>query len=212
MELEEWIAALAAKVYPPDRPASRRTIEYLLPRLNDLPAAWFTENSIDGLFRDLRTLNSADRVRKALRDFHGTQQTEAPLDHAEARIRREREQWGRRQDELRAEWDDPDGIRARIRTCNGELRFLRLLAGLVNKWAPQHLGLLPPAAIASLQTEAGEWSPPIVEPPPIRAAYLSPTQLDVLNPLPNGRKRTDAPATAASAAEPRAAPVGPDAA
>lgn len=47
-----------------------------------------------------------------------------------------------------------------------------------------------------------------------KPSYLSPAQLDRINPLPNGRKRTDAnqPAPAASAAELRAAPVGPDAA
>ena len=44
-----------------------------------------------------------------------------------------------------------------------------------------------------------------------KPSYLLPAQLDVLNPLPNGRKRTDATTTAASAAQPRTAPVGPDA-
>lgn len=46
-----------------------------------------------------------------------------------------------------------------------------------------------------------------------KPSYLSPEQLDRINPLPNGRKRTDAnqPAPPASA-ELRAAPVGPDAA
>jgi hypothetical protein len=47
-----------------------------------------------------------------------------------------------------------------------------------------------------------------------KPSYLSPEQLDRINPLPNGRKRhaPSANDTAASAAEPRAAPVGPDAA
>ena len=58
------------------------------------------------------------------------------------------------------------------------------------------------------------WSEPREAPAPI-ARHLSPAQLDLVNPLPNGRKRTDgltANATTGRPASPPAATVDPDAA
>jgi hypothetical protein len=195
MDRLDWIKQLAELVRPMSPQGAAVALAKMLPALDHEPYWVFDDASLQFVasrcrktptFGELKGL--LDQWRK-VRSGENDRAPEAPIDHAAARIERERDQWEQRQDELRAEWDDPDGIRARIRTCDGELRFLRLLAGLVNKWAPQHLGLLPPSAIASLQVDAGEWSPPVVVPPPVRAAYLAPDVLDQVNPLPGGRKR-----------------------
>ena len=55
------------------------------------------------------------------------------------------------------------------------MRFLRLLAALVHRHAPQHLGLLPPAAVASLDEPAPE--PYRGAAAPSRPSYFTPEQL-----------------------------------
>lgn len=120
-------------------------------------------------------------------------------------------------DRLAGEWDDPAGIRDRIRTCNGELRFLRLLGVIVAKYAPQHLGLLPPAVLTALAGDRSIHIPSIVElrrtmqpHDPVRspteqrdsvvesvaiARHLTPEELDRVNPLPGGLRRAPSPPT-----------------
>lgn len=53
--------------------------------------------------------------------------------------------WESRYAAMRREWDDPAGIRERVRTCAGEEQFLAPLRALVERWAPQHLSVVPPA-------------------------------------------------------------------
>lgn len=53
--------------------------------------------------------------------------------------------WEGRYAAMRREWDDPAGIRERVRVCKGEEQFLGPLRALVQRWAPQHLSVVPPA-------------------------------------------------------------------
>jgi hypothetical protein len=226
MELEQWIAALHARVVPRVGVGNspERAVAYLKPRLEDLSPYWFTDAAIDGIWMGLRSLNSADRVRKALRDYHArqTQSTRPPPDTPQERDARA---WDVRREELRRDWDDPAGIMARVRNCQGNVLLLRLLAKLVRQWAPQHLGYLPPRILEQIENDSDaapqdrhlrfDGAPPPgtrsvadqlaaleVAPAPAQPRHLTPAQLDAINPLPNGRKRTDA-ATA------QAAPLSP---
>ena len=44
---------------------------------------------------------------------------------------------------MQAEWNDEDGIYARVHACGGDRRALRLLRAIVGRWAPQHLEMIP---------------------------------------------------------------------
>ena len=191
MSLDDWIAALGDRVLPAGR-NSRRTVEYLLPRLGDLPPAWFTEEAIEGIWRDLRSLNSADRVRAVLRLFHARQQSRQAVPEQQ----REAEAWEDRKAWLRQDWDDAAGIMRKVHACGGDVRLLRLLALLVRQWAPQHLGYLPPHIIEAI--ERGDDAPPTATVVGFTPRYASPEQLDRINPLPGGVKRHAPEATAAS--------------
>jgi len=219
MPLDDWIAALGDKVLAAGR-NSRRTVEYLLPRLNDFPAEWFTDAAIEGIYRDLRSLNSADRVRSALREFHAAQRHQQRAQDLPQE--RERREWEERQAWLREDWDDPASIMRKVHDCRGNVMMLRLLGQLVRKWAPRHLGYLPPHIIAAIETDA-EIAPhdrhlrfaDDTPPPGTRSVaeqlaalgveapgsapqprYLTPEQLDRINPLPGGVKKRHAHAAA----------------
>jgi hypothetical protein len=210
MEVDRWIAALFAKVGGKGSP--ERTIAYLAPRLDDLSPYWFTEDAIAGIWRDLRTLNSAERVRKALREFHMKQAPPRPQPISESE--REASAWEDRKAWLRRDWDDPAGILRRVQACQGNVLLLRLLGKLVRQWAPQHLGFLPPHILEAIESdeaapqdrhlrfgaEPAAFEPAPPAPPGPR--HLDPAELDRINPLPNGRKRVDAASAAAAAAAP----------
>lgn len=115
----------------------------------------------------------------------------APDNSASAQIDREHAA-------LAVEWDDPSGIQRRIRDLGDDPRSLRLLCAVVQRHAPQHLGWFPPAVIEAMQADT-----PLPQamhedhrPTP---RHATPAQLDVLNPLPEGRKR-DATATTTTVA------------
>src|SRR5215469_10170826 len=91
---------------------------------------------------------------------------------------------------LAAEWDDIPGIRRRIADLEDDPRSLRLLCAAVQRHAPQHLGWFPPAVIEAMRQDAPV-PPPADDGHRATARYLTPAQLDQLNPLP-GRKRDDA--------------------
>lgn len=210
MNRAEWMAALAPLIRPRSPVAAATQLGKMLEFLGDIPDSAFTEASITAIAPALKRSPSFAEVRAALQAY--ARSLDAPTDQdplQDTATMRERARWEARQDELRAEWNDPDGIRARIRTCDGELRFLRLLAGLVLQWAPQHLGLLPPIALVSLD-DVGEVVLMPGDDHRLTPRYATPAQLDQINPLPGGRKR-DGTTTAAPAAELRAAPVDPDA-
>jgi hypothetical protein len=214
MELDRWIAALHARVQPVNG-SPERSVLYLRPRLEDLSPYWFTEEAIAGIWMKLRSLNSADRVRKVLREYHAAQTAVArppPISQQERELR----EWDIRKAELRHDWDDPQGILRKVHDCRGNVLMLRLLAKLVRMWAPQHLGFLPPHILAAIENDseiapadahlrfADDTPPegtrsvaeqlaalnPDTRPPP-QPRHLTPEQLDIVNPLPGGRKRTD---------------------
>jgi hypothetical protein len=115
---------------------------------------------------------------------------------------------------LDVEWDDAAGIMRKVHANREDRRALRLLARIVGRWAPQHLGLLPPDIIEEVARDPEMMLPVFVElrarlgdPRPVGREeqlnalaerrkptpnYLDPAYLDQVNPLPNGRKRTDA--------------------
>lgn len=106
-------------------------------------------------------------------------------------------------------WDDPQAILASVRKCEGNVLLLRMLAAAVRRWAPQHLGYLPPHILELIERDpdASERHGFDREAPPaIRPSHLTPEQIE----LAGGRKR-DAQLTAA-ADTPTAVAVDPDAA
>jgi hypothetical protein len=187
-------------------------VAYLQPRLQDLDPFWFSEAALEGVFLKVRTLNSADRVRKVLRDFHARQ---APPPPTGTPMEQEWRSWNERQEFLRKDWDDPDGIMRKVRDCDGHpMRnfLLRRLGLILAKHAPQHLGCLPPDILRDMERNASPDLRSILNPIPrplgpdgsrqdqlntlhagepdvSHARHLTPVQLDAVNPLPNGRKR-----------------------
>lgn len=65
--------------------------------------------------------------------------------------------WERRQAELRVEWDDPPGIRAKVHDLTADYPSVQaprqLLAILVARWAPQHFHLIPPTWAPNVSAE-----------------------------------------------------------
>jgi hypothetical protein len=65
----------------------------------------------------------------------------------------EREEWEARQIELRAEWADIAEVRHCVEICEGDEKYLRVLRGVIERWAPQNADLIPPApAVGSKRT------------------------------------------------------------
>lgn len=212
MMREEWITALHGKLALGNRPSPERAVAMLCPRLGDLPDDWFTEEAINAAFLQLRGLNSPERVRKALRDFHATQRTAAR--QAPRWTPPPEPDWAERAEVMRRDWDDPAGIRDKVNRHQHDHWALRRLGLLVARWAPQHLGLMPPAILSTIaanswqfagllkRIDMAEFVPPprtareqietIAETPEPRPHHLTPEQLDQVSPLPNGRKRVTA--------------------
>ena len=213
MEIEPWIRRLHEKIGPPGQ-STDRVVAYLQPRLADLNPFWFTEPASDAVFLKLRTLNSADRVRNALRDFHAKQPNQPPTQ--ETPIQQEWRNWQEQQKQLATEWDDPPGIGRKVQNCADNPTAMRLLARILARHAPQHLGLIPPSILQAMHDNGStplrhvlQGMPPGPQGPARSkweqidaiaddklsiARHLTPAQLDVVNPLPNGAKRlTGAP-------------------
>lgn len=209
MELDRWIAALHARVQPTTG-SPERSVLYLRPRLEDLDPYWFTEDAIAGIWAKLRTLNSADRVRKALREFHVERAPPPPPQIPQQE--RDALAWEDRKAELRRDWDDPQGILRRVYNCQGNVLMLRLLAKLVRLSAPQHLGYIPPHILEAIEDDSdaapadrhlrfdddaplpgarsiADQLAELVPPNEPKPRHLTPEELDRINPLPNGRKR-----------------------
>jgi hypothetical protein len=211
VELEPWIRQLHAKVGPPAQ-STDRVVAYLQPRLQDLNPFWFTEPAINAVFLKVRTLNSADRVRNALREFHAKQPP--PTQTHETPIQREWRTWQEQQEQLASEWDDPHGITRKVRDCADNPTAMRMLARIIARHAPQHLGHIPPHVLLAMHANGspdlkailrgmplGPQSPArskweqiddIANDKPSIAKHLTPAQLDIVSPLPNGAKRQSA--------------------
>src|SRR6185312_6042880 len=116
----------------------------MLPLLADLPDGAFTLKSLEHVARECRRMPSYGELRSALSAWWIDNRPEMPAiegppgqgSHAF---------WEGRANAMRREWDDPAGIRERVRTCNGDEKFLGALRTLVGRWAPQHLAVVPPA-------------------------------------------------------------------
>jgi hypothetical protein len=201
MNLDDWISALFARVQPATG-SPERAVLYLRPRLEDLSPYWFTEDAIAGIWMHLRSLNSAERVRKALREFHALRAPPRPPPISQQE--REASEWEDRKAWLRRDWDNPARIMQNVRATAGhpmQLYLLRLQAKMVRLWAPQHLGYLPPHILEAIERD--DSPAPLSRQDQLNALgqvavtqprHLTPEQLDRINPLPNGRKRTDATA------------------
>jgi hypothetical protein len=157
IDRHEWCERLFDKF--PSTPKNRveRFVRSLDAKLADFPEADFTMESLDAVFFALKTPNSFDKVRTALQSWsrrnraHIGPNYTRPLDTPAEPSDYEKHM--ARLDELRAEWGDYTAVRHAIKTCNGEDRFLHVLATILTKYAPQHLGEIPPRILDQLERE-----------------------------------------------------------
>jgi len=141
---DQWIALLAKLVAPMNPEEAVIGLKGMLPLLADLPDGAFTLKSLEHVARECRRMPSYGELRSALSAWWIDNRPEMPAiegppgqgSHAF---------WEGRANAMRREWDDPAGIRERVRTCNGDEKFLGALRTLVGRWAPQHLAVVPPA-------------------------------------------------------------------
>lgn len=213
MHLETFCQQLHGKFDPISNPQT--AVDYLAPRLHDLPESWFTEPAINEVFLKLRSLKSADRIRKTLKEFHAKHPQHTPKTSPKS----EPDHWKNREQILATEWDNTAAIARKVRECTGHpMRYFLLhqLATILAKHAPQHLGLIPPDVLQKMQQNASPQLAAILQPIPPGPAqptrtpnqqkdavakqtaalgpkYLSPAQLDIANPLPHGLKRAQSP-------------------
>jgi hypothetical protein len=203
MHREQFMQRLAELIRPRSAQQGATILVKMLPFLTDLRDDLFTEESLAfTVKRGLPRAPSIVQVREAFDAYDAMLKVPAtrpspPTDHG-------RDAWRERQQFLHRDWDDPIGIGRKVHQCRDHQPLLRCLAGLVARWAPQHLGLVPPnilaavavgsdiPALVDIRRALGELranDDAIVEPPRPIARPLTAVQLDAVNPLPEGRKR-----------------------
>ena len=176
MNRAEWMATLAPLIRPRAPLPAATQLGNMLRFLGDVPDVAFTEASLSAIAPKLSRSPSYPQMRAALDAYVRSLAPPVERSDDDSETMRERRRLADRDRWLAQDWDNPIGIRGAIRTCNGDPRFLRMLAALVQRHAPQHLGLLPPAAIATLDDvdDREPFSAPIAPP---RTAYLTTEQL-----------------------------------
>lgn len=208
MNRAEWANRLAEAIRPTAVKAATAQIGQLLRHLADLPDAAFTDESVRRLAErkaghpmNLAWLRDELSTYLRLADRPRVGRNELPQE----RLLRE---WQDRQESLRRDWDNPDGIVRLVRQCDGNELLLRTLGRAVNRWAPQHLGWMPPHIIEMLDRDPDEFrASDRMRPESSLPRHLPPEVLDQINPLPNGRKRAHAAGSPADAGHPDAPPA-----
>lgn len=219
MQRTLWAEQLAEVIRPTAIKAATTQISQLLRYLADVPDIAFTEQSVQ-FVANRKPGNALTLVwlRGVLEQFlHEADPPPARPEREDPNTKLRREQEERRT-WLARNWDDPPGIMRKVHENRDNRAALRLLARIVGLWAPQHLGLLPPDVLEEVARDPEMQLPVFVElrkrlgdapPPPVYAGavtprpqaipnYLDPEYLDRINPLPNGRKRTNASTSALS--------------
>jgi hypothetical protein len=195
MNRAEWMATLAPLIRPRAPLPAATQLGNMLRFLGDIPDVAFTEASLSAIAPRLPRSPSYPQMRAAL-DHYVRSLAPAPERSTDSETMRERARLAERDRWLAENWDNPAGIRASVRLCSGDPRFLRMLAALVQRHAPQHLALLPPAAIATLEDDDPE--PFRLPAPPPRPAYLTPEQLRTVGVTHGQTSATSWDATAAA--------------
>jgi hypothetical protein len=175
MSRDEWMATLAPLIRPRAPLPAATQLGNMLRFLGDIPDVAFTEASLSAIAPKLPRSPSYPQMRAALDHYVRSLAPQPERTTDDSETMRERRRLAERDRLLAQDWDNPVGIRGAIRTCDGDPRFLRMLAALVQRHAPQHLGLLPPAAISTLDDADPEPFRAPIAPP--RPAYLTPEQL-----------------------------------
>ena len=172
---DAWMVRLAEMIRPRQPAAAATQLRKMLNFLSDMPDGAFTEQSLHEAALKLKRTPSLIEVRAAI-DGWWKKQTAPPVTAKESDQQRLLRLNEERAEFLRRDWDDPQGIAYRVRSCEGNVALLRLLAAAVGRWAPQHLGMLPPHILELTQQEP---EPRQSGPPQIKPAYLTPEQLDI---------------------------------
>ena len=175
MNRAEWMATLAPLIRPRAPLPAATQLGNMLRFLGDIPDVAFTEASLSAIAPKLSRSPSYPQMRAALDAYVRSLAPPVERSDDDSETMRERRRHAERDRWLAQDWDNAAGIRGAIRTCDGDPRFLRMLAALVQRHAPQHLGLLPPAALATLEDDDPEPFRAPIAPP--RPAYLTPDQL-----------------------------------
>lgn len=225
---DAWMGRLAEAVRPRSPRPTAIALGRMLQFLVDVPEHAFTDDSLQYCATRLRKTPSLPIMRDLLAEYL-REQDPAPVRDVETPTMRERRKWEERQAFLRRDWDDPAGILRKVRNCGDDMRWLRSLASLVAKWAPQHLGLLPPHVLEAMARDPEVTAAPFVElrmrlgdpPRPYqpgnldeparvapRAAYLPEADLNALNPGRSGHVSPPSPVADRSADD--TDPAAPD--
>ena len=200
MNRAEWMATLAPLIRPRAPLPAATQLGNMLRFLGDVPDVAFTEASLSAIAPKLNRAPSYPQMRAALDAY--VRSLAPPVERSsDSETMRERARLAERDRWLAENWDNPIGIRGSIRTCDSDPRFLRMLAALVQRHAPQHLGLLPPSAIAMLDDPDPEPFRAPIAPP--RPAYLTTEQLRSMG-VTHGQPTAESRPTPADAVDPGA--------
>jgi hypothetical protein len=214
MQRTLWAEQLAEVIRPTAAKAATTQIAQLLRYLTDMPDEAFVEASVQYVAnRKAGHALTLMWLRTVLVEYLHEADPPEPRPQQESPNAKLRREWQSRQEWLAENWDDPPGILRKVHAHRDDRPMLRLLARIVGMWAPQHLGLLPPDVLEEVARDPEMQLPVFVAlrdrlgdaPAPVYTAthtqgekrrpvpsYLDPAYLDRINPLPNGRKRTDA--------------------
>jgi hypothetical protein len=148
MDRTEWLERLTRMFG--QHPDVAKHVESLASKLGDVPDTRFTEASLGGVFKSLRSAVSASRIETALDKWWLAQGVapapKTPRPKPIDTVLEERAKLDARHEELRRDWSNAATIRHAVAICESNSMLLALLRGIVGRWAPAYADLVPPPA------------------------------------------------------------------
>jgi hypothetical protein len=145
----DFMTHLAETIRPRSVQAGATILAKMLPFLTDLPDALFCEETLVSIAPKLPRSPTLPQLRHALTATLNASPASPPVSAQE----RLRQQQAEREAFLERDWDDANGIMQKVHNCDGNVDLLRLLARAVRRYAPQHLGYLPPHIIDAIDRD-----------------------------------------------------------
>jgi hypothetical protein len=141
--------------------AQTKILSYLTLLMDEFPPAAFNQASLNHVAKACKFFPSYAEVAQHLSAWHGERKKQKEADDelyqrlVATRIREHAltlqinpdYDISNREDYLRRDWDDPAAILAKVKALEAHTQrkpLIHMLASIVNKHAPQHLGMIPP--------------------------------------------------------------------